>query len=258
MHIAFAVFRKDLSIHLKSYPAYLAAAIFLAITGYLFYWELNYFSLVCYRAASSPQFQNQGLNLTEVVFGTFIMNVGVVLLLILPMISMRSFAEERKMGTLETLMTHPVSDGAVLGGKFLAVWFLAVVMIAPTVLFIVWAKFSGAVFDWRVVATAYGGLILLSGAFASLGLLASVVTDSQLVSVVFSFGFLVLLWMLGWGGELLGDKPAAIMNGLSLFEHFRNFTKGIVQIRDVAYFLLFILFFLSVTKEWLGSRRWIR
>ena len=78
------------------------------------------------------------------------------------------------------------------------------------------------------------------------------------MSVVFSFGFLILLWMLGWGSELLGDRAAEALNGLSLFEHFRNFTKGVVHIRDIVYFLLFILFFLSLTKEWLGSRRWIR
>ncbi len=258
MNAAFSIFRKDLAIYLKSYPAYLAAAIFLAIAGYFFYWELNYFSVVSYRLASSPHLTNPGLNLTESILSTFFMNIGVLLLLILPLISMRAFAEERKMGTLEALLTYPVSDAAVLVGKFVSVWLIGLLMIAPTFLFISLAQFFGGVFDWRVILTAYGGLMLLSGAFSALGLLTSAVTESQLVSAMLSFGFLVLLWMIGWGAELLNHSPAAFLHGLSIFEHYRNFTKGIVHICDIVYFIFFISFFLLITKEWLGARRWVR
>lgn len=258
MNAAYSIFRKDLAIYLKSYPAYLAAAVFLVITGHFFYWELNYFSVVSYRIASSPHLADQAMNLTEAVVSTFFMNVGVLLLLVLPMISMRAFAEERKMGTLEALLTYPVSDAAVLMGKFTSVWLIGLLMIAPTFLFILLAHSFGGAFDWRVITTAYGGLILLSGAFAALGLLASAVTESQLVSAVLSFGFLFLFWMIGWGAELLDYGPATFLNGLSIFEHYRNFTKGIVHVRDIVYFIFFISFFLIITKEWLGTRRWIR
>ncbi|MBI4431802.1 MAG: ABC transporter permease subunit [Candidatus Omnitrophica bacterium] len=258
MNAVWAVFQKDLGIYLKSYPAYLAAAVFLAVTGYFFYWELNYFSLVCYRVASSPELQGEGLNLTDAVLSTFFMNTAVVLLLVLPMVSMRSFAEERKLGTLETLLTYPASDAAVLSGKFISVWCVALIMVAPTAIFILISRSVGGVFDLRVVATAYTGLFLLCGAFAALGILTSVMTESQLVSVVLSFGFLVLFWMIGWGAEILGHQPAAALQALSIFEHFRNFTKGIVHVRDVVYFALFTLFFLIITKERLGTRRWAR
>lgn len=253
---ALAVFKKDFGIYLKSFSVYAAAAVFLAISGYFFFWELNYFSLVCYRVAANPHLEYRGFNLTESVLSTFFMNMGVVLLLMMPVLTMRAFAEERKQGTLETLLTYPAGETGILLGKFTAVWLAALLMVSPTFIFVLLAQAAGGYFDAGVLVTAYLGLILLSGSFAALGVLTSVLTDSQLVSAVMSFGFLIFLWMIGWGAEILSKPGADWLRALSLFEHYRNLTKGIIYVRDLAYFTLFITFFLLVARELVGVRRW--
>lgn len=256
MRFIYSVFRKDLAVPFKTFPLYTAYAIFTALAGYFFYSEIKYFSLMCYRLAAAPGSLSRGVNLASAVISTFFMNMGVFLLLLLPVVTMRSFAEEKKQGTLELLFTFPVSDAHIVLGKFVAAWITALAMTLPPLFFISLAGLAGANFDMGVLGSAYLGLFLLTGSFTALGLFTSALSSSPLVSIAVSFGTLIFLWMLGWGSEMTQGPWGVLLEHFSIFEHYRHFTKGFVQLSDIAYFALFTAFFLFMTKERIGMRRW--
>lgn len=253
-----AIASRDLRSWLHTFSFYLLAVFFLGVTGYFFWSGLSYFSLVSYQVATNPTFQVSGLNLTEGVLSLFLANVTVLLLLLIPLLTMRSFAEEKKQGTLELLFTYPISDFQIVLGKFLSLLAALILLLFPTLAYFFLAQVVGARFEIASLLTGYAGLFLTGASFIALGIFMSSLTEHQAVSAGIGFAILLFFWVVGWMAEWTSPALGDVFREISLVEHFRDFARGIVDTKDVAFFVLFIAFFLFATLSTLEIRTWKR
>jgi len=247
------IFKKELRVYFTSPIAYAVMVIFLTATGYFFYNSLAYYSLVSLQAMRNPYFEN--LNLVDMVLSPLFGNISVIMLLMLPVLTMRLFAEEKKSGTLELLFSYPVRDIEVLLGKYCAALAVLMIMVGLTGFYqlVLWALGRSAP---GVIVSGYLGLFLLGAAFIALGVFVSSLTENQIVAAVVSFGVLLLFWVIGWSASTVGPPLSRIFEYLSLVKHLVNFAKGIIDTADVVYCLAMIFFFLFLTLRSLESKRW--
>src|SRR5438105_3029603 len=196
------------------------------------------------------------LNLNEFVFRPVFYNMAVILLLVVPILTMRLFAEEKKLKTMELLVTSPVTITDIVVGKFVAALavlagMLALSAVAPVAL----APF--AEFRWPPILTAYLGVLLMGGLFLSAGLLGSSLTENQIIAVILSFGALLLFWLFGWAGQVFaGTALGKVLSYLSPLDHFDQLVKGLVETKDLVYFVAGIVFTLFLTHRVIESQRW--
>ena len=235
--------RRELSAYFGSIVAYVLLAVFLVLSGYFFYSDLVFFILF------------GGSTLATGLWQFVFLDMRMVAMLILPLLTMRLFAEEKKLGTLELLWTYPVRDAEIVLGKFLAAWLFYVAMLVPTA--------AGPIvfhwyhpFDVPPVLAGYLGMLLLGSAFIACGLFVSSLTENQVVSAMVTYGIIVLFWFLTWNEEAASHDVMRWLLGVSLFDRFFNFTRGVIDTRDVAFFLLFVSFFLFLTWQALATRSW--
>jgi ABC-2 type transport system permease protein len=191
----------------------------------------------------------------QAFFGqTFLMYVP--LLVLCPGLTMRAFAEERRSGTIETLMTAPVGTTAVVLAKFFAALATYVVMWAPTALYMVLLRRTGEL-DWHVVATGYAGVFGVGASYVAIGILASAMTKSQMLALVFSSLVLIALFTIGIGELVLPDGPARDLCGyVSVWSQMDDFSKGIVDLRRIVYDLTLVVLPLFATVRIVDSWRW--
>ena len=244
---------KELRSYLLSPVAWVVATVFLGVTGLLFYNLVTWYSLQSYQMMQIPGAGGE-LNVNRLVFEPVFHNVAVTLLLLVPMVTMRLLAEERKNGTLQLLFTSPVRLGEVVLGKYLAVVLLlaGILMLTLYMPLLVWIF---GTLEWGPIGSAYLGLVLLIAAFAACGLFASSVTENQIVAAVLTFGLLLGFWMLGWAGQG-GGSAGALLEQLSVISHLNGFLRGVVETRDVVYYLSVCAFGLFLTHRVLESSRW--
>lgn len=256
-----AVYAKEMRSYFVSPVAYVIAGVFLFLSGYLFRNILMQFNYWCLQFAQRAQMMNTGgmpnLNLNEMVVTQFFAVMDFIWLLIVPMLTMRLFAEEKKTGTMELLLTSPVSTAQLLLGKFLACLSLYTLIVALTLVYCVILEIYGSP-DWGPIVSGYLGYLLLGGAFISVGILASALTENQVVAVLLSFGMLLLLWLIDWSASFAGPTAAKILQYLSFIEHLQDFQRGVIDTKDVIFYLSFIFFSLFVTSRVIESRRWRR
>lgn len=240
---ALLVCRRDLATMCRGPLAPLLAAVFLLLTGYFFYSDLALFVLV------------GGTDATRGLWRFVFLDVRLVVLLVVPLITMRLIAEERRLGTLELAFTWPVRDRELVAGKFLAAFALYLVMLSGTA---IGPALLHALHPYPVapVVAGYVGLVLLGAAFIACGLAASAVTEHQVVAALLTYGVLVLAWFATWNEAAIGDRIAPALLQLSLFDHFYGFAEGIIDTRDVAYLLAFGALFLFLSVRALGARAW--
>jgi len=237
------VCRRELRAYFTSYIAYVLLAVFLLLSGYFFYSDLIFF--VLFGGYVLPT------GLWQFVF----LDMRLCLLLVLPLMTMRLFAEEKKLGTIELLWTYPVRDGQIVGGKFLACWLFFLIMLLLTVINpIIFYRFYQ--FDVGPLLAAYLGIFLLGTAFIACGLFVSSLTENQVVSAMATYGILVFFWFMTWNEEAASQTLLQALLRLSLFDRFYNFSRGVIDTRDVAFFLLFAAFFLFLTLQSLSVRKW--
>ncbi|MGD8388927.1 MAG: ABC transporter permease subunit [Desulfobacteraceae bacterium] len=248
------VFRKEITIAFVSPIFYAACFIFLLISGYFFYSSTAYFSLLSFQAAQNP-FLSESLNLTDMVIKPFFGDQAIILLLMLPLLTMRLYAEEKKAGTIELLFTYPVSDVSVLAGKFAATMVLVLLMLVGTIPFMIILE-TMVDLEWGIVGAGYLGVVLLAATFISLGIFTSSVTENQIVAAVISFGALLMFWALGWAQSMAGPTLGAVLGHLSIVDHLDRFTQGLIDTRDIVFYALFTLFWLFLTLRFLNSRFW--
>lgn len=248
-----AVYRKELYSLFASPIFYAVAFVFLLLAGYFFYSSVAYFSLVSFQAGQNPLVA-QRLNVTDMVLRPFFLDLTLVFLLVAPLLTMRLYAEERKSGTMELLFTYPVKDRAAVLAKFAGVMTVFAAILLGT--------FPGLLLldyvadpNWKVVFCAYLGFFLVGSAFMSLGLFASSLSRNQIVAGVLSFGLLLLFWIVGWMGSLAGPLEW-LLEYLSIMERFDSFSKGVLDSRDVIFYVLFIVLFLFLTERQIESYRW--
>ena len=237
------VCRRELRSYFTSYVAYLLLAVFLLLSGYFFYSDLSYFVLLGEYVLPT--------GLWQFVF----LDMRLCAMLVLPLLTMRLFAEERKLGTIELLWTYPIRDSEIVLGKFLACFIFFLVMLLPTMLgpLLLHQYYQ---FDVGPVVAAYLGMLLLGTAFIACGMFISSLTENQIVSAMGTYGILVFFWFVTWNEEAASAQLIDFLLRLSLFDRFYFFARGVIDTKDVVFFLLFIAFFMFLTLESLGSRKW--
>ena len=254
MRNVWAIFKKELRLYFQSPIAYAVLTIFLILMGWLFYSNMAFFGRISVQAVQNPRLSGQ-LSATDSVFSPLIGNMTIVLLFIIPALTMRLFAEEKKQGTFELLYTYPIRDSEVLFGKYLACVVVFLVMLALTALYPILIAVLGTL-ELAPVLAGYLGIFLLGMTFISAGVLMSAVTKNQLVAFILAFGVLLFFWVLGFASSILGPKLGAALSHASLIEHVNNFSRGLITTRDLIYYLNVSVFCLFLTVQALASHRW--
>ena len=195
------------------------------------------------------------LNLNEMVVEPSLQNMSVILLMIIPIITMRSFADEKKMKTFRLLLSSPVHLREIILGKFLACMIVVAVMILLSSYSVGFLFLLGEPEPGPVV-TGYLGVLLMAGCFVSVGIFASSLTDNQIVAAVLTFGFSLFMWIIGWSAQAAGSTTGQVLQYLSIVDHLERFLKGLVNTSDLVYYLSFILFNLFLCHRVLDSNRW--
>ena len=248
------VFKKEMRLFFGSPVAYVVFTFFLLISGWFFSQIFLYYSDISMRSFMQPGMA-QSLNITESVMRPLFTNMSVVLLFFMPMLTMRLFAEEKKSGTMELLLTYPVRDGEVLAGKYLAAGALYVILLGLTLVYPGLVAYFTRV-EWGPILTGYLGLVLTGATFLAVGVLISSLTENQIVAGFGTFGVLLGLWIIGWGAEFAGGNLRAVLQYLSITEHMDTFSRGLIDTKDVVYYGSAIALALFLTLRSLDSKRW--
>ena len=248
------VFKKEMRLYFGSPVAYAVATFFLFVTAFFFVPAFRGFADLSMRAAMQPQ-MGGNLNATESILRPLIYNMAVVLLFFIPMVTMRLIAEERRAGNMELLLTYPLRDGEILLGKFLAALVLYMLILALTLFYPVTVAWFTRL-EWGAVATGYLGLLLIGAAFLSVGLFVSSTTENQIVAGFGTFGVLLGLWLLGWFSDTTQGALRTVVQQAGIIEHMDSFAKGVLETKDIVYYVSVIGFALFLALRSLDSHRW--
>ncbi len=230
-----AITAKELNSYFASFIAYAVVAGFLFVTG-------AFFSL---SVLLSRQV-NVRFTLTD---------VAIILLFVSPAITMRLLAEEQASGTLELLVTSPIREAEIILGKYLAALVFLVVMLAATAYYpLLLISYSQP--DPGPILAAYLGLFLQGAAFISLGLFVSALTRNQVVAYIFTFALLLIIWLFEAISGIFGGPLGSVLSSLAFYNHFVDFPKGVVDTKDVVFYLSVVVFGLVLAERVLESRRW--
>lgn len=242
----FPIFIKEINAFFSSLIGYIVIGTFLVLMGLLL-WVFPEYSILDSNYAS-----------LETLFGV----APMVFMFLIPAVTMRTFAEEKQSGTIELLVTRPITDWQIVGGKFFACFVLVAFAVLPTVLYYFSVYQLGAPpgnIDSGGTLGSYIGLMFLAGAFVAIGVFASALTNNQIVAFVLAtflcffvylaFGFLSRL-------PIFFGKTDDIVQALGIEHHYNSISRGALDSRDVVYFITVIAFFLAATVLALGKRRW--
>ncbi|MFC5282681.1 gliding motility-associated ABC transporter permease subunit GldF [Pedobacter alpinus] len=241
----FTIYKKELYAYLSSLVAYITIGVFLVVLS-LFLWVFPDTSVLEYGYA--------GL---DSLFNT----VPYLFMFLIPAITMRTFAEEKKEGTFELLATRPLTDWQIVLGKFFAALTLVLFALIPTIVYYISVYELGVVkgnIDSGAVIGSYIGLLLLGGSMVAIGVFASSLTKNQIIA----FTIAVFLSFFAFSGfdsasQILSlQKFDSILMNLGINEHYQSISRGVLDSRDLVYFLSFMLLFLLATKTFLGGRKW--
>ena len=247
------IWRKELNSYFRSPIAYGVMAFFALITGYFFYVGVVYF--VRASVQSSMMGQSQPMSVNESVIRPLLSNISVIGLFLIPMITMRLFAEEKRSGTIELLVTSPIKDLAIIMGKWLAALTLYAAMLGLSLLSMATLFLYGKP-DLRPMVAGYLGLLLLGGSLLSIGTFISTCTKNQIVAGVAGFSVCLMLWVLDWMSSFQDSVAGKVLSYISVLQHFDSFSKGVIDSRDVIYYLSAIFIGLFLTARSLESLRW--
>jgi ABC-2 type transport system permease protein len=233
--------------------AYLLMALFGLIFGYFFYSATAYFVLAGIRAQMGGASQPMSIN--DYVVAPLMGNASVVCLFLLPLISMRLFAEEKRSGTIELLMTSPLRDWEIILGKWLGAMSMYLCVLAMSAVSVS-LLFAWGQPDWRPILTGYLGLILQGGTVLAIGTFISTTTKNQIIAGAATFSVCLLLWVLSWVSSYNDAPWAQAIAYCSILTHFEPFSKGIVDTKDLVFYISAIFLGLFITSRSLESLRW--
>jgi len=250
------VTKREFKSYFHSPVAYAVICIFLLISGFFFYSAMSLYGLVSFELSRTAQVSGpQELDMTDMVMGQLFGNLSIVMLLMMPLITMRLFSEERKNGSAELLFTWPIRDFDLVMGKYLAALSVFFIMLASTASYLGFVCWHSTP-HWQAVFAGYLGLVLLGASFLALGAFVSTLTENQIISAALSFGALLVFWVVGWAVEEKTDTLSQTLNYLSILKHFYQFARGVIDTRDVVYYLTFTFTFLFFTFRSLESGKW--
>jgi ABC-2 type transport system permease protein len=249
---ALVIARKELKQLFSSPIAYVALAMFFLITGFLFFSMIGMYTEQVLQLQGTPP---PDFNPTQIIFTPLYQDVSFVLILLVPVLTMRLVSEEDRTHTMELLATSPVTSAAIVLGKYLAAVVLFLVLLAISVYMPLSLAVVGRL-DWGLLASSYAGLLLLGGAFLAIGLFASTLNENQIVSAAIGFALLLMFWVLGFAQQATGSAIQQALSALSFSTHFGNLTGGVIDTKDVLFFLSLAGFFLFLGTLALESRKW--
>lgn len=245
--------RKEIRSYFVSPIAYLLLALFAVVFGFFFWNILGFFVRESTESLMSGQMFP--MNLNERVIRPLLSNVGVIGLFLIPMITMRLFAEEKRTGTIELLVTSPVSDLQIILGKWTAAMVMYTAMLSLTALnFIFLFRYGHP--DWKPLAIGYLGLLLQAGALLAIGTFISTLTKNQIIAGAVTFAVCLLLWILEWVTGFETATWARTLSYLSVITHFESFSKGLLDSKDAIFYVSLIVLGLFLTSRSMESLRW--
>ena len=243
---------------LKGYFASPVAYVVIGFSAILFGWffiNLLYFFERASMQAGMGLGGPEAVNVNEMLISPLFLNVSVILLFTLPLITMRTYAEEKRSGTIELLLTSPLTDVQIVTGKFLGGLVLYAGMLAVTLVHMGFLFWFGNP-EWRPVATGYLGLLLMGGCFLSLGLFISSLTNNQIIAGMVTFAVFLLFWIINWISTFTGPTMQSVLNYLSITDHLSDFARGVIDTKHLVYYVSFIAFSLFLTVRTVDSERW--
>lgn len=251
MRTILAITRKEVEQYFASPIAYVVVALFLLLSGIFFFIYLQFY---LQNAAMAAQMGGENSELSQSIMRPFLSNVSFFFLIIFPMLTMKLFAEEKKMGTYELLMTSPITTTQLVLGKYLgAVALMTVILLLLAFYPVILVIFGSP--DMGPILTGFLGLFLLGAAFLAVGVFCSSVTENQIVAAVLGFVFFIIFWIINfvtrseeWYGKLA--------QYVSIYQRFEDFTKGVLNLNDAFFYVSFIFFGLFATGIVLQSQRW--
>jgi len=253
-----ALLEKEWRHYFGSPIAYVALAMWSALFGF-FFWVI-FKQFLFYSMQTAQQMEMGGgfkLSLNDLVIAPVLRNMAVVALFVLPMLTMRLFAEERRQGTIELLATAPLTDLQIVMGKFLGAMAFYVLMLAAGFLnFALLWKFASVAPEWKPLATGALALLLVGAAFIALGLFLSTLTKNQIIAGILGFGLALLFWVLGWLDQPMADTTTKIISYLGITNHIDALMKGVVDLKDLVFYLSFTVFGIFLAHQSVLSQRW--
>jgi ABC-2 type transport system permease protein len=258
MQSFYAVYRKEIGHYFVSPIAYIFIGLFLFLSAYFF----NYFLSAMIRQSSMMAMQGFGapseVDVPGQVMRAFFGLLSTLVLFFTPILTMGVYAEERKRGTMELLMTSPVTETQIVLGKFLASLTLFALMLLPTASYLVFMCLrSEPMPPWRMLLAGYAGVLLLGGSLLALGTFISSLTENQLIAAVLTFAAFLFVWVLDLGSSASGGI-GAVVQYLSVIRHYDDFTRGVIDTSALIYYFSFIALFIFLTVRSIDSMRWRR
>jgi ABC-2 type transport system permease protein len=261
MRSLYAIYRKEMGHYFVSPIAYVAVGLFLILGGVFFDSDLS--QAIDYGLQMQLQGAQFGapqpFDVPSQVMRAFFSVLAVVFLFFLPMLTMGVYAEERKRGTMELLMTSPITELQIVLGKFLASLTLFAAMLLPTAIYLIYMFLhSDPAPPWRMLLTGYLGVMLFGGALLALGSFISSLTENQIVAGVITFAGFLFLWILEATTHSTGSAMGQVLQYLSVIGHYQDFTQGVIDTSSLIYYGSFIFLFVFLTVRAVDSMRWRR
>jgi ABC-2 type transport system permease protein len=248
-----AIASRELKSYFSTPIAYVVIGFFALLWGYFFYAMVIIFDQ---QSAQMGGPEGPGAaNMNQQLIRPLFLNASVILLFVLPLITMRTYSEEKRSGTIELLLTSPVTDFQIIMGKFLGAMGLFAAMLAVTLLHM-GVLFSFGNPEWRTVVSGYIGLLLMGGGFIAVGLLISSLTKNQIVAGMVTFAVFLMLWVINWIASFTSPTTQAVLNYLSITDHYDDFTKGVVDTKHLVYYVSVISLGLFLTARAVDTERW--
>lgn len=258
MKAVYAILQKEFKSFFYSPIAYVILALFTALTGVFFYLYLSSFveaSFMDTIRAQQYRMQPQKFNVNLMLIRPYFWNIALITIFTLPLITMRLFSEEKRLGTIELLYTTPITPLQIVLGKFFAGLAFYVVLLIPTMLFHSVLFMYGDP-EFLPVLSGYIGLILMGSAFIAVGLFISTTTENQIIAAIGGFAISLLLWVIGWGANFSGPTLAPILNYISIINHFEDFAQGVIDTSHLAYYVLFSFAGVYLSLKSIESVKW--
>jgi len=254
MQNVMAIWQREMKSYFASPIAYVVLTVFLFLSGFFFFSILN----VVVQSTMMQSQMGQGMQPIDVpgiVTRSLFQTTSVVLLFIVPMLTMGLFAEERKRGTIELLLTTPVGNFQAMMGKYLAsLTFLLILFLASAVT--ISPLFVYGQPDWKPILSGYLGMFLYGAALLAVGLFISTLTENQIVAVVITFGVSLFLWLIESLSSSTIGVTKSVIDYLSVISHLDDFLKGVIDTSHIIYYVTFAFVGLFLTYRSLESMRW--
>jgi ABC-2 type transport system permease protein len=254
MRNTWIMWRKELNSYFVSPIAYFLLTMFAVVSAFFFWLYLRGF--VEYGMEMQMRGRPMPMNLNEQVIRPLLGTEGVIGLFLIPLITMRLFAEEKRSGTIELLATSPIRDAEVILGKWLAALTLYACMLLLTALnFAFLFKYGNP--DWKPLAIGYLGLLLQAGALLAIGTFISSLTKNQIIAGAVTFGICLVLWIISSVGEFETSTWSQVLSYMSVLTHYEeSFGKGVLDAKDAVFYLTVIFLGLFFTARSMESLRW--